>query len=207
LDRFGYTQEDFDTGLNAYDMISPKDRERVMENTERMLKGEKPAPEAYQALRKDGTTFTARLYSTPILREGKPVGLRGFIMEVADQEITEVSLAKTQEVHGPTMKVQFGDQNIEINEGLDNIKMGRDADNDLVFDQKSASRVHALLTHRGDKFLLIDQSKNGTFVHIKGKKAIVVKQDEYLLTGSGIIGLGCRVGPDSKDAIKFRVSR
>jgi len=205
LDRFGYTKEDIKVGLNCFDMIAPEDRERMVENAVETLRGEKPGPEKYQALRKDGTAFTAMLYSAAILRDGEPVGLRGFIVEVADQEITEASLSKTQKVYGPLMELEFGDQTIEINEGRNYITMGRDSDSDLVFDQESASRTHAILVNRGDKFFLIDKSKNGTYVHIKGKQAVVVKQDEYLISGSGVIGLGCKVGPDSQEAKKFHV--
>ena len=186
-------------------MVTPEDRDRVMEHTKTILGGEKLDPEAYKALRKDGTSFPAMLYSAAILREGEPAGLRGCIKEVADQAIPEAPLPKIQEVNGPLMEIRFGDQTIEMNEGRDSIKMGRGSDNDLVFARKSASRLHALLANRGDKIFLIDQSKNGTYVHIKGKQALVVKQDEYPLSGSGIIGLGCKVGPDSEEAIKFRV--
>ena len=89
FDHFGYTQPDFDRGLNAFDMLDSKDRNRAMENVERILRGEKVGLAEYTALRKDGTTFPAMFHSTAIIREEKPVGLRGFIIDITARRKAE----------------------------------------------------------------------------------------------------------------------
>jgi hypothetical protein len=52
--------------------------------------------------------------------------------------------------------------------------------------------------------VLIDESKNGTYIRIKGEKDTAVDQDmEFQLSGQGIISPGQKVVPDSQDIIQF----
>jgi PAS domain S-box-containing protein len=66
-------------------MIIPKDRERAQDNVAQILKGEKSGINEYTALRKDGSTFPVMIHSAPIFKEGKPVGLRGFIVDITER--------------------------------------------------------------------------------------------------------------------------
>jgi len=82
FDLFGYTRDDFQKGLNALQMLIPRDRDRAMANMLRILEGEELGGTEYTALRKDGSTYPAIIYSTPIISEGKTVGLRGIIADL-----------------------------------------------------------------------------------------------------------------------------
>ncbi len=86
---FGYTRTDFKNGLKNQDMLIPKDRERATENVAKILEGEKTGINEYTALRKDGTTFPVMVHSAPIFKEGQPVGLRGFIIDISDRKKAE----------------------------------------------------------------------------------------------------------------------
>jgi len=94
--HFGYMQRDFDRGLNAYEMIVPDERRRSMANVERILKGEETGLTEYTALRKDGSTFPCMIRSTAIIREGKPVGLRGFIIDITQRKREEEERKKLE---------------------------------------------------------------------------------------------------------------
>jgi len=94
FERFGYTQQDFDRGLNGFDVIAPEDRGRAKENFVKILKGDKTGLNEYRALRKDGSTFPVIFHSAPVLREGGPVGLRGFIVDITDRKYAEEALRK-----------------------------------------------------------------------------------------------------------------
>jgi len=91
--HFGYTQEDFDAGILAADIVAPQDRDRAIANISRLLQGEGDLGlTEYTVLRKDGSTFPALFHSTPILRHGHPVGLRGFVIDISNLRHTEEEL-------------------------------------------------------------------------------------------------------------------
>jgi PAS domain S-box-containing protein len=90
--QFGYDKEDYERGLNAFDMIEPSHRERAMNNAQKVLHGDSVGINEYDALRKDGTTFSVLLHSAPIIREGRPTGLRGFIIDISEKKKLEMQL-------------------------------------------------------------------------------------------------------------------
>ncbi len=93
---FGYTPADLKQGLSSFDMIRAEDRALAKQNVARILKGERPDINEYTALRKDGTTFPVMIHSAPIFKEGKPVGLRGFIIDMADRKKAEEERRKLE---------------------------------------------------------------------------------------------------------------
>ena len=103
------------------------------------------------------------------------------------------------------MMVKYQDVMIHINEDRKKISMGRLTKNDISIVKDHVSRVHARIKYENGKYILTDQSKNGTYVHIKGRQGIFVKGKILLLSSSGIIGLGGIVTNDSSEAIHFLI--
>ncbi len=97
FDMFCYSQEDFDKGLNAIQMFIPEDRDRAKENIQKRLRGEKLGINEYTALRKDGNTFPVLVHSAPIIHEGKPIGLRGIIIDITEHKRMERKLQERNE--------------------------------------------------------------------------------------------------------------
>ncbi|TVQ43571.1 MAG: adenylate/guanylate cyclase domain-containing protein [Gammaproteobacteria bacterium] len=89
--------------------------------------------------------------------------------------------------------------------GRQQVTMGRAEDNDLVVKGSLISRLHVRIEMDRHKFLLIDQSTNGTFIHTAGGEEIFVRRDSTQLTGSGIIGLGRAPGDDSPMSIHYEL--
>jgi len=89
FDTFGYTQQDFDRGLSSWEIITPQDRHRAMENVAKILNGEAIGLNEYTARRKDGSTFPIMIHSTAIVREGQLMGLRGFIIDMTERKRAE----------------------------------------------------------------------------------------------------------------------
>jgi hypothetical protein len=81
--------------------------------------------------------------------------------------------------------------------------MGRAKDCDLEINSELASRHHAQLVFRKGKFVLIDQSTNGTFVKTQGGKEVYVQSEAVPLSGSGFISLGKAVSIDNEHLIYF----
>jgi len=97
FNTFGYTQDDFDNGLNAFQMIIPQDRDRARGNIVKILSGEKLGGIEYTALRKDGSTFPVVAYASPILKEGKGVGLRMLVTDITERRQAEEALREAKE--------------------------------------------------------------------------------------------------------------
>ncbi|MFC1488920.1 PAS domain S-box protein [Thermodesulfobacteriota bacterium] len=97
FDQFGYTQDEFDQGLIAFDLLAPEDRKRGMENIQRILNGEQLGIQEYIALRKDGSTFTGLTNSTTITHAEKNIGLRGFLIDITKLKQTEEALRESEE--------------------------------------------------------------------------------------------------------------
>jgi two-component system, cell cycle sensor histidine kinase and response regulator CckA len=94
---FGYTQEDFNKGLNIFQMIIPEDRGKAKQNIQRLFREEKLFGTEYTGLRKDGSTFPAIISSNLIFREHRPAGLRGIVIDITERKRAEASRRESEE--------------------------------------------------------------------------------------------------------------
>ena len=103
------------------------------------------------------------------------------------------------------MELTFHGHTIQVDQNRPSVTLGRQNHNDVVVNDTRVSRSHARIEYRRGKFMLIDQSTNGTFALIQGKKSITLRRDETTLLGTGIIGLGREVTDDSPVAVHYRI--
>lgn len=96
LETFGYSESDFMQGVSVLDLIAPHDRWRAAGNIEMIMRGDKRGATEYTALRKDGNSFPVVVYSTPILIDGKPQGLRGIIVDITESKQAENALRESE---------------------------------------------------------------------------------------------------------------
>lgn len=94
---FGYSQRDFERGLNALEMLIPEDRDRAAENIRRVLGGETLGGVEYTALRKDGSTFPVIIHSTGIEGEKGVTGLRGVMIDITDLKQAQEEMKASEE--------------------------------------------------------------------------------------------------------------
>ena len=97
-DQFGYTPEEFYKGMTIFDMMSSQDRSRAKRNILASLKGEKTKLNEYTALRKDGSSFSVLIHSSPIIHDGIPAGLRGFLIDISERKSLEAQLLRAQKI-------------------------------------------------------------------------------------------------------------
>jgi len=99
--------------------------------------------------------------------------------------------------------LSFRETTLEVTDDKKNVNMGRADDNDLVVKGNLISRIHARVEKRRGKFLLIDQSTNGTFLqNVEGEETFI-RRDSTELVGEGIIGLGRVAKPGTPLAIHY----
>lgn len=139
--------------------------------------------------------------------------VRGRIDEVALYELLwqpeeATSMVPTIEWESKTrnaskLVLSFRETTVEVTDTRKNINMGRADDNDLVVKGNLISRIHARVEKRRGKFMLIDQSTNGTFLQNVGGEETFVRRDSTELLGEGIIGLGRVAKPGTPLAIHY----
>lgn len=101
------------------------------------------------------------------------------------------------------LRLHHDGREFALNPERPTLVLGRDTHADVVVNDPLASRQHACIELRGGKFILADQSTNGTYVvNAKGQRAFL-HREELLLTEAGIIGLGHVAEPASPLAIHF----
>jgi len=96
LKTFGYSIEDIQK-ISARELFYDTDSKRVMENIKQIVQGVKLNPSEYIALRKNGTTFPAIIYTSQVIQADTPVGLRGVIFDLTYIKRTEKALRDSQE--------------------------------------------------------------------------------------------------------------
>jgi PAS domain S-box-containing protein len=94
---FGYTQEDLNKGLNVLKLFIPEDKEKIQLNIGARLQGKSFEDHEYTALRKDDSTFPVLIYSSPIIHDNKPVGLRGIVLDISERKRAEEALQASEE--------------------------------------------------------------------------------------------------------------
>ena len=100
--------------------------------------------------------------------------------------------------------LNFRDSTVEVSDKRKSINLGRADDNDLVIKGNLISRIHAKIEMRRGKFVLVDQSTNGTFIqNVRGQETFV-RRDTTELGEEGTIGLGRAEEPGSKLAIYYK---
>ena len=85
------------------------------------------------------------------------------------------------------------------------ISLGRDDQCDFIVDSHHASRLHARIEIRRGKFVIIDQSTNGTFVKTSDGEKLYLRREDSPLLGNGVISLGVNPDQDNSYHIHFSV--
>ena len=96
VEQFGYSHEEFDRGVIGYDLIAPEDRERAILSTGESFQGVRVRLNEYLAIRKDGTTFPVMARSSPIIKDGQAVGVRGFLIDITERKQLESMVQEVQ---------------------------------------------------------------------------------------------------------------
>ena len=81
--------------------------------------------------------------------------------------------------------------------------IGRGKDCELVVRGDLISRHHSRIEHRRGKFVIGDQSTNGTFLRTSEGQDIYLRREEFALFGSGVISLGRKVDLNDDNLIHF----
>lgn len=120
-----------------------------------------------------------------------------------EDELTMATASIAFTIKAVTLHLQHADQTLELD--YEGIVLGRDAQCNVVVSDRNASRQHARIERRRDKFFLIDLSTNGTFVAFGNEPEVVLRREELMLRGSGRIGFGHSLELPDTEIVSFFV--
>ena len=123
--------------------------------------------------------------------------------EEATSMLPTVGLGRNKTDRPKRLSLRYQGREVTVGEGRKSATLGRAEDNDVVVKGNLISRLHARVEASRDKFTLIDESTNGTFVQTNSGEEIFVRRDSTQLTGEGVIGLGRVAQPGTALAVHY----
>lgn len=142
----------------------------------------------------------SRLYAGS-LRTLFPIEVKGKAQEVELVEILwqAASTEMTAIIAAPApagaagwarLLLEFDGDRLEMGPERRKATFGRDHESDFTVRSPTASRAHAMIERRRERFVLVDHSTNGSFVTFEGKPEMALRREELTLVGHGWIAFG-----------------
>jgi len=131
--------------------------------------------------------------TTAVKGKAELITIYDVLWDDEDDDVT--SIAYTTSVTSVDNKITLmamGDTT-ELNQNDMPITIGRGAKATIPVNAPLASRIHAKIDFNRGKFVLVDQSTNGTYVKLSDGKEVFLRREELPLSSSGSISLGEKV--------------
>ena len=130
------------------------------------------------------------------------------VCEIIWQASEELTMATPSIITPPKqtrLVLRYAGTEMVLEKANTGIILGRDASCQIAVADRMASRQHARIELRQGKFMLIDQSTNGTFVAFAGESEITLRREEVMLRAQGRIAFGRSVSDATDDTVEFSV--
>jgi len=137
-----------------------------------------------------------------LLRTVPPVALKGKrasieLFSVVQDGVAGADLSQTisceslaPKERGTSRLQLYYDQAVVAVETDQSVTIGRATENALTVKSQHVSRKHARIYHRQGKYVLVDESTNGTYLTPDGHPKLHLVREQAILNGSGRINLG-----------------
>ncbi len=96
---FGYSQEDFQSGINVLDIVDKKEHERQKINMMNAIQNYKSMgrkTNTYCGVKKDGSKLSFDVYYSPIIKNSTLIGFRGIIIDKTGEEIYHIAFKESE---------------------------------------------------------------------------------------------------------------
>jgi len=146
---------------------------------------------------------TRRIAALSIKGKGDDIEVCEVIWEIGDDLTLTAASAGVATPARFELHLAHGSGELVLKNTDATVSLGRDATCGLVLADRKASRVHARIERRRDKFFLIDQSTNGTFVTFDGEAELVLRREEIMLRSRGRITFGHSAAEAGGEIVTF----
>jgi hypothetical protein len=104
------------------------------------------------------------------------------------------------------LSLRYGNKHLRVNKNYKSVIFGRADSCDVVVQNSFASRQHVRFELRFGKFVIVDQSTNGTYIRLENGNVIRITREEMILQGNGFISLGLDNFDDTSKLIEFSIT-
>jgi len=133
-----------------------------------------------------------------------PIAIVEVMWEENDNVTRMVTSAFSNDLLGnKPLNLFYNDDKFTLEHGSAAYTFGRDAQCNQMIDSTLVSRIHAKIENRRGKFILIDESTNGTFLKVEDKAPVFLRREEIVLQGHGIISFGEELNEDSSNVVRY----
>ncbi len=149
------------------------------------------------------------MFRAQLKGSGRETAVYQVVWSRNDGELTEVGFdfERTLSPDRGALLLELDDTVIGVRAEQPRVRIGRSVTSDLVVDAPRVSRNHLTVELRRTHFYLIDQSINGTWVTIEGGDECHLLRAEMIVSGAGVISLGCPQAAAPGRRIVFRHDR
>lgn len=84
---FGYTKNDLKRGISTDKLFVDYDIEKARKNLQKIFGGEDSHGNEYMINKKNGGTVPVRAYASRIMKDDKPIGVRGVFIDITEQKV------------------------------------------------------------------------------------------------------------------------
>ena len=159
-------------------------------------------PQLVNALAPALRANTRHIDRAPVKGKQEEIDIYEFIWQ--EEDMTRMEGQRISPTALPIrLHLRMGDKESALSQSRPHATLGRGPQNEFVVTDEYASRVHARIEYRRGKFVLFDQSTNGTFVRTQDGKEVQLRREEFPLQGTGEISLGRAFDTASAYVIHF----
>ena len=120
-----------------------------------------------------------------------------------EEDVTHMATVKPIQNTPQIMKLKYKEREVKINTDSAIVVLGRGQTCDLAVNEQMASRQHARVELRRNKFFIIDQSTNGTYILLNNITNSFLRREEMEISGEGQISLGRSFEENPTEVVRF----
>jgi class 3 adenylate cyclase len=147
----------------------------------------------------------------PAATKGRSAGMTVFEIIAADssRRVNTATIADAPHAAEGTglprlrMRVRYAGATLVLDDSLPVIEIGRDSESHIVIRDQRASRNHARIERQGERIVVIDSSTNGTYVTLNGKPELLLRREDCVIHGQGLISFAGSAKGSDADCAQF----
>lgn len=150
--------------------------------------------------------FRPKPEQAPVLEHKPPLALYQLFWQgqfSANSSPAPVVMTQADDATAARLCVRYHGRAFLLDDKSPMLSLGRDPGNELVIQDRKASRLHARIERRADRYYFVDISTNGSFVTAGGGQEVMVRRHDLLLEGRGRICFGSSSNDPSADCAEF----